>query len=33
VRYYPYLENLGNKLNLANGAFLAVVARKWIRRP
>jgi SAM-dependent methyltransferase len=33
VRYYPYLENLGNKLNLATGAFLAVVARKWITRP
>jgi ubiquinone/menaquinone biosynthesis C-methylase UbiE len=30
VRYYPYLENLGNKLKLATGAFLAVVARKWI---
>jgi ubiquinone/menaquinone biosynthesis C-methylase UbiE len=33
VRYYPYLENLGHKMNLATGAFLAVVARKWIRRP
>ena len=33
VRYYPYMENLGNTLNLATGAFLAVVARKWIRRP
>jgi len=30
VRYYPYLEKLGNKLNLPTGAFLAVVARKRI---
>jgi hypothetical protein len=33
VRYYPYLENLGNTLQLATGAFLAAVARKWITRP
>jgi ubiquinone/menaquinone biosynthesis C-methylase UbiE len=33
VRYYPYLERLGHKLNLATGAFLAVVARKWITPP
>jgi ubiquinone/menaquinone biosynthesis C-methylase UbiE len=26
--YYPYLEKLGNKLNLVTGAFLAAVARK-----
>jgi ubiquinone/menaquinone biosynthesis C-methylase UbiE len=28
VRFYPHLENLGNKMNLATGAFLAAVARK-----
>ena len=28
LRFYPYLESLGTKLNLATGAFLAVVARK-----
>jgi ubiquinone/menaquinone biosynthesis C-methylase UbiE len=33
VRYYPYLENLGKKMNLATGAFLAVVARKGITGP
>lgn len=33
VRYYPYLEKLGNKLNLPTAAFLAMAARKWIRRP
>jgi ubiquinone/menaquinone biosynthesis C-methylase UbiE len=33
VRYYLYLEKLGNKMNLATGAFLAVVARKWFTRP
>jgi ubiquinone/menaquinone biosynthesis C-methylase UbiE len=26
--YYPYLEKLGNKLNLSTGAFLAASARK-----
>jgi len=31
VRSYPYLENLGNKLHLATGAFLAVAARKRTR--
>lgn len=30
VRYYPYLEKLGNKLNLLTGAFLAASARKKI---
>jgi len=29
LHYYPYLEKLGNKLNLSTGAFLAVAARKW----
>jgi ubiquinone/menaquinone biosynthesis C-methylase UbiE len=28
--YYPYLENLGKKVNLPTGAFLAGVARKCI---
>ncbi|OGP71616.1 MAG: hypothetical protein A2Y80_04190 [Deltaproteobacteria bacterium RBG_13_58_19] len=28
VRYYPYLEHLGNRLNFAGGAFLAATARK-----
>jgi ubiquinone/menaquinone biosynthesis C-methylase UbiE len=28
LRYYPYLEKLGNKLNLSTGAFLAASARK-----
>ncbi|MCK9375587.1 MAG: class I SAM-dependent methyltransferase [Syntrophobacterales bacterium] len=28
VRYYPYLEKLGKKLNLSTGAFLAASARK-----
>jgi len=32
MRYYPYLEKLGTKLNLSTGAFLAVVARKRITR-
>ncbi len=30
LRVYPYLENLGTKLNLATGAFLAVAARKKV---
>jgi ubiquinone/menaquinone biosynthesis C-methylase UbiE len=29
VRYYPYIENLGNKLSFPTAAFLAAVARKW----
>ncbi|MEW6385998.1 MAG: class I SAM-dependent methyltransferase [Thermodesulfobacteriota bacterium] len=33
VRYYPYLESLGDRLNLASGAFLAAVARKKINLP
>jgi ubiquinone/menaquinone biosynthesis C-methylase UbiE len=28
LRFYPYWESLGTKLNLATGAFLAVAARK-----
>jgi ubiquinone/menaquinone biosynthesis C-methylase UbiE len=28
LRYYPYLENLGNSLNLPTGAFLATSAKK-----
>lgn len=33
VRYYPYLETLGNKLPLATGAFLVAVAKKWVTPP
>jgi hypothetical protein len=33
ARYYSYLEKLENKLPLATGSFLAVVARKRITPP
>jgi len=33
ICYYPYLEKLGNALNLSTGAFLAAVAKKWVTVP
>ena len=33
VRYYPYLEKLGNRWHLSTGAFLVITARKRIIAP